>query len=226
MTSGRCVDRGYVCRYSRMAKKRGRILSSRGVDDGTLTLPRVVGRSSDQHAASEETTRDTPAAQGAYRQNGNNGNRSSIASSLSERLEPTISPFCGSSSSSLHAAALTNTQIPCNSSLSSCRYSCLEPLLPYLQHIIAPSVACDLLDVYFTEPGSSIFSCASSYVLTQIIRKKSLLHPSHPRSTTPALLCTMLWCASHTADVGVLHIPGSRMKVTNSLYETATAMVA
>lgn len=109
---------------------------------------------------------------------------------------------------------------------ADCRYRCLEPVLPYLRDIIPASVACDLLDVYLTEPGSSLFRCASPYILTRIFRKNSLLHPTHPRQTTPALLATMLWCAAQTADIVLLHVPGSRAKICNALYDLATALIS
>lgn len=109
---------------------------------------------------------------------------------------------------------------------ADCRYRCLDPILPYLRDIIPASVACDLLDVYLTEPGSSLFRCASPYILTRIFRKNSLLHPTHPRQTTPALLATMLWCAAQTADIVLLHVPGSRAKICNALYYLATALIS
>lgn len=107
-----------------------------------------------------------------------------------------------------------------------CRYSCLRPILPHLQDIISPSLACDLLDVYFTEPGSSFFSSSSSYVLTPIIRKNSLLHPTHPRPTTIALLSAMLWCSAQTADFVSLRLPGSRSKAVKALYDLSTSLMA
>ncbi|KAL8351326.1 hypothetical protein RB601_000623 [Gaeumannomyces tritici] len=109
---------------------------------------------------------------------------------------------------------------------ADCRYACLAPVLPYLGNIIPASVACDLLDVYLTEPGSSLFRCASPYILTRIFRKRSLLHPTRPRPTTPALLATMLWCAAQTADIVLLHVPGSRSKITNALYELSTSLIS
>lgn len=109
---------------------------------------------------------------------------------------------------------------------ADCRYRCLDPVLPYLRDIIPASVACDLLDVYLTEPGSSLFRCASPYIITRIFRKKSLLHPTNPRRTTPALLATMLWCSAQTADIVLLHVPGSRAKICNALYELATALIS
>lgn len=112
-----------------------------------------------------------------------------------------------------------------NAPSADCRYRCLEPILPYLRDIIPASVACDLLDVYLTEPGSSLFRCASPYILTRIFRKSSLLHQTNPRRTTPALLATMLWCSAQTADIVLLHVPGSRAKICNALYELATALI-
>ncbi|KAB5560083.1 hypothetical protein GE09DRAFT_1115620 [Coniochaeta sp. 2T2.1] len=109
---------------------------------------------------------------------------------------------------------------------SNCRYRLLDPVLPYLQDIIPGSVAADLLDVYLTEPGSSLFRCASPYILTRIFRKKSMLHETNPRQTTPALLATMLWCAAQTADIVLLHVPGSRAKITNALYDLATSLIS
>lgn len=109
---------------------------------------------------------------------------------------------------------------------ADCRYRCLDPVLPYLRDIIPASVACDLIDVYLTEPGSSLFRCASPYIITRIFRKTSLLHPTNPRRTTPALLATMLWCSAQTADIVLLHVPGSRAKICNALYELATALVS
>lgn len=109
---------------------------------------------------------------------------------------------------------------------ADCRYRCLEPVLPYLSNIISASTACDLLDVYLTEPGSSLFRCASPYIVTRVFRKKSMLHPTNPRPTTPALLATMLWCSAQTADIVLLHVPGSRAKICTALYDLATALIA
>ena len=108
----------------------------------------------------------------------------------------------------------------------NCRYRFLDPVLPYLKDIIPASVAADLLDVYLTEPGSSLFRCASPYILTRVFRKRSVLHPTHPRITTPALLATILWCAAQTADIILLHVPGSRSRITNALYNLATFLIS
>ncbi|KAK5994091.1 Xylanolytic transcriptional activator xlnR [Cladobotryum mycophilum] len=107
-----------------------------------------------------------------------------------------------------------------------CCYKFLEPVLPYIRSIIPASVACDLLDVFLTDPGSSLFRVASPYILTRVYRKKSITHPTNPRYTTPALLATILWCVAQTADVMLLHVPGSRAKICNELYDLATSLIA
>lgn len=107
-----------------------------------------------------------------------------------------------------------------------CCYKFLTPVLPFIRNIIPASVACDLLDIFLTDPGSSLFRGASPYILTRIFRKKSILHPTNPRYATPALLATILWCVAQTADVMVLHVPGTRAKITNELYELATSLIS
>ncbi|KFZ15537.1 hypothetical protein V501_02668 [Pseudogymnoascus sp. VKM F-4519 (FW-2642)] len=83
---------------------------------------------------------------------------------------------------------------------SHCRYSILSPLIPYIQSFISISEACDLLDLYFTEPCNSLFGCASPFVITQIFRKNSFLKNDRPRKTSRALLTAMLWVTAQTSD--------------------------
>lgn len=94
---------------------------------------------------------------------------------------------------------------------------CLEPVLPLLAGIIGPDEACELLEFYFDEAGSSLFRVASPYVLTHVLRKQSLLHPTKPRETTAALLVTMMWVSAQTAEIPVLLIPGSRPRICDAL---------
>jgi hypothetical protein len=107
-----------------------------------------------------------------------------------------------------------------------CCYRFLDPVLPYIRNILPASVACELLDIFLTDPGSSLFRGASPYILTRIFRKKSILHPTNPRYATPALLATILWCVAQTADVMLLHVPGTRAKVVNNLYDLATSLTS
>jgi hypothetical protein len=49
---------------------------------------------------------------------------------------------------------------------SDLKYPVLAPLMPHISHIISPTIACHLLDLYFAEPSSSLFESASPYVLS------------------------------------------------------------
>ena len=104
-------------------------------------------------------------------------------------------------------------------------YKCLEPLLPLLRDVINVEEACELLDFYFAHPGSSLFRSTSPYVLTHVLRKRSLLHPTSPRPTTPALLCAMLWASSQTADIPLLSLPGERTRVCEALRKLCMSLV-
>jgi hypothetical protein len=104
-------------------------------------------------------------------------------------------------------------------------YKCLERLLPLLKGIVSANVAYELLEFYFAQPGRSLFKSASPYVLTHVIRKRSLLHPLHPRKTTSALLCVMLWVSSQTADVPFLLLPGQRTNVSEALKRLALRLI-
>jgi hypothetical protein len=100
-----------------------------------------------------------------------------------------------------------------------CRYLVLAPLLQHINGVIPTSIACDLLDLYFAEPSSSLFESASPYVLTQIFRKKSFLHPTNPRATSPALLTAMLWVTAQTSDAQIFKTsPTSRGRICDRLF--------
>ena len=114
-------------------------------------------------------------------------------------------------------AGISPTTIETNDS-QHCRFPILIPLLPTLADIVPVSVACDLLQLYFERPGNSLLKCASPYVLTHVLRRRALLHPSHPRPTSPALVLAMLHATAHTADIECFHVPGSRSIVCDKLY--------
>lgn len=106
------------------------------------------------------------------------------------------------------------------SSSANLRYPVLLPLLSHIQNIIPTNLACDLLDLYFTCPSTAFFQPASPYVLTHIFRKRSFLHPTSPRVTSPALLCAMLWVAAQTSDAPFFTSPPTtRGRVCQKLLE-------
>ncbi|KAI1616837.1 fungal-specific transcription factor domain-containing protein [Exophiala viscosa] len=84
------------------------------------------------------------------------------------------------------------------------RYPVLRPLLPHIEPILPQALACDLLEQYFTSSTSAYLRPANPYVLGYIFRKKSILHPTDPRPSTPALLASMLWTAAQTSDAPYL----------------------
>ena len=104
-------------------------------------------------------------------------------------------------------------------------YKCLETILPLLQGIVNVGESCELLEFYFAQPGSSLFRSGSPYVLTQVLRKRSLLDPISPRRTSPALLCTILWVSAQTADIPLLLLPGERTKVCESLRKLSMRLI-
>jgi xylanolytic transcriptional activator XlnR len=106
-----------------------------------------------------------------------------------------------------------------------CRYKCLDPVMPLLDGIFEPKIACDLLEFYFAEPDSGLFRHASPYVLSPILRKHSLLHPTDPRPTTSALLVAMIWTSAQTADIPLLLLPGRRGQICERLRIVAMALL-
>ncbi|KAL4951930.1 fungal-specific transcription factor domain-containing protein [Aspergillus filifer] len=108
---------------------------------------------------------------------------------------------------------------------SACRYPCLQTLQPALSGILSPATACVLLDIFFTEPHNPLCFIHSPYVLSPVLMKKSVLHPSKPRKTSPALLAAMLWCVAHTVDCRVFYLPGSRQRIVNELYGVTMSLL-
>ncbi|PHH84028.1 hypothetical protein CDD83_2617 [Cordyceps sp. RAO-2017] len=85
------------------------------------------------------------------------------------------------------------------------RYPVLEPLVAHLGNVALPvSLACDLLDLYFSSPLSDMLHPLSPLVLGFVFRKRSILHPTRPRTCQPALLASMLWVAAQTSDAALL----------------------
>ncbi|KAI9930309.1 hypothetical protein MW887_011060 [Aspergillus wentii] len=109
---------------------------------------------------------------------------------------------------------------------SALRYPVLQPVLPHIASIIPQSLACDLLDVYFTSSSSSHLSPQSPYVVGYIFRKQSFLHPTKPRACSPGLLASMLWLAAQTSDAAFLTSPPSaRGRVCQKLLELTIGLL-
>ncbi|CRG83641.1 Xylanolytic transcriptional activator xlnR [Talaromyces islandicus] len=227
---GRCLDIHLRCRYDREVKKRGRRSNaskaiqrrfltkddskkSTSLPDEASTTRNSSWKETDVHqhppASCSVELRPAPA-----RSRGNDLLENSREAGHSPSLNT-----AGVSTASRHAPLVNSLNF-----VSLCRYPCLEPLLPALENIIPVEEACDLLDIYFVEPGNSLFSIHSPYVLTPVLRKKSLLSPTHPRPTSPALLSTMLWCMAHTANICAFRVPGSRERIINKLLSLSLSL--
>lgn len=112
----------------------------------------------------------------------------------------------------------TSVNLECPQTSNTNYYPCLEPLLPALEGFLSPSDACALLDIYFAQEEGSFTSGKCPYILTPVLRKKSLLHQSQPRLTSPALVATMLWAVAQTAEACLYYEPGKRDCITDRLY--------
>ena len=116
---------------------------------------------------------------------------------------PQFHPLFGSSSTASTGPSNLNTRWSAAEPAVSeplateCRYKCLYSILPYLRGIISPSAACELLDIYFIAPGSSFFHCASLYVLTHVLRKKSVLHANSQTNVSSTAFYHALVCWSN-----------------------------
>ncbi|KAF9889552.1 hypothetical protein FE257_007262 [Aspergillus nanangensis] len=106
------------------------------------------------------------------------------------------------------------------------RYPVLQPVLPHIASILPQSLACDLLDVYFTSFSPSHLSPQSPYVVAYIFRKQSFLHPTKPRVCSPGLLASMLWVAAQTSEAAFLTSPPSaRGRVCQKLLELTIGLL-
>jgi xylanolytic transcriptional activator XlnR len=118
------------------------------------------------------------------------------------------------------------THLPSSYNPSQLRYPVLEPLVPHLAGIVPLSLACDLIDVYFSSSSSAQMHPMSPYILGFVFRKRSFLHPTKPRRCAPALLSSMLWVAAQTSDAPLLtSVPSARSKVCQKLLELTVSLL-
>ncbi|KAI5296672.1 hypothetical protein KEM52_002079 [Ascosphaera acerosa] len=109
---------------------------------------------------------------------------------------------------------------------STLRYPVLQPVLPHIVAIIPQSLACDLIDHYYTTSTSNFMWTQSPFVVSFFFRKQSFLHPTNPRRCTPALLASMLWIAAQTSEAAFLTSPPSaRGRVCQKLLELTVSLL-
>jgi len=111
-------------------------------------------------------------------------------------------------------------------STNALRFPVLRPLLPFIESIIPISLACDLLELYFTSSSTMHIHPVSPHILGYVFRKQSFLSPATPRACSPALLASMLWLAAQTSDSPFLTSPPSaRARVCQKLLEITIALL-
>ncbi|KAF6229306.1 hypothetical protein HO133_007422 [Letharia lupina] len=111
-------------------------------------------------------------------------------------------------------------------SIHTLRFPVLKPLLPYIESIIPVSLACDLLELYFTSSSTTHTHPVSPYILGYVFRKQSFLDGNRPRVCSPALLSSMLWLAAQTSDSPFLTSPPSaRGRVCQKLLDITIALL-
>ncbi|KAJ5098898.1 hypothetical protein N7532_005899 [Penicillium argentinense] len=111
---------------------------------------------------------------------------------------------------------VSNTLPDTLSTRKPCR--CLESILPSLKGILTPDEASEMLEVYFNDEHSSFFKSTSPYMLAHVLHPSSVLHPTHTRPHSPALLAVILFCAAQTADMKIFDPPGARERTSIDLY--------
>jgi len=75
-------------------------------------------------------------------------------------------------------------------------YPVLQYLAPFLDSGFSSTLACDLLDTYFSRAFSSRMHPTCHHIHNFVIRRCDILDPVQPRRTHPALLASMLWIAA------------------------------
>ncbi|KAI9774006.1 MAG: hypothetical protein M1839_001958 [Geoglossum umbratile] len=111
-------------------------------------------------------------------------------------------------------------------STQTLRYPVLRPLLPHIEAFMPTSVACDLLDLYFTSSPLAYGHPLSPYILGYVFRRRSFLHPTNPRSCSPALLASMLWVAAQTSDTPPLTVSSeARLRTCQRLLELTVSLL-
>lgn len=115
---------------------------------------------------------------------------------------------------------------PANPNHSGLRYPVLGPLAHHISNIIPISLACDLVELYFSSSSSAQMHPMSPYVLGFVFRKRAFLHPIKPRRCQPALLASMLWVAAQTSDASFLtSVPSARGKICQKLLELTVGLL-
>ncbi|KAL4925651.1 Zn(II)2Cys6 transcription factor [Aspergillus undulatus] len=221
-----CPELNYACQYERTVKKRGPKRKSAQpchLNRSSIPTPPVSRTyytpdwTSADSACHEEKIQLCPTPFWQVKET--DSQSSASASDLDCSFEATLTGFymSGHNHFPLDLNVLSNVAGSENDG-QACRYPCLSPVLPLLKGTMGPEDACDLLDIYFADSETAGPSTHCPYVLSPVIREKSLLRHANPRPMSSALVTIILWCVAHTADLEALQCPIARARVTQRLY--------
>ncbi|KAL4800153.1 hypothetical protein BDV19DRAFT_384513 [Aspergillus venezuelensis] len=234
--SRRCFKLNYACQYDRTVKKRGpkprsaqgeqtkkRAHTTRPIHKSYPSPAYRPGSSDspsgvDQISLSPTSDWDTIATDSQSSTGGSD--ICGFDLNLLSRMDTTLSDDLRSPPYSHFPLNLTPVT-PSNKRqrpATTCRYPCLNPILPLLKVTMGPQDACDLLDIFFADPDVPGSSNRCPYVLSPVIRVQSVLREGKPRPLSPALVTIILWCVSHTARLSIFADPSARARATQRLY--------
>lgn len=99
------------------------------------------------------------------------------------------------------------------------KWPILQSLQPYLRSIkVSPALASDLLEHYFASSFQSTPHPISTYLIGYVFSKRAFLTTKNPRTTSPALLLSMLWLAAQTCNAAALtSSTGARQRISQKL---------
>jgi hypothetical protein len=98
------------------------------------------------------------------------------------------------------------------------KYPVLQPLVPFLEPYLSRNLAYDLLELYFTSAFSTLMHPVCHHIHCYVVRKASFLSRDNPRTSSPALLASMLWVAALDDRAFALSIsPMKRRKICQFL---------
>lgn len=109
---------------------------------------------------------------------------------------------------------------------STLKYPVLAPLISHLGPGLPVSLANSLLEYFYQSSNAATFHPVSPYILGHVFRKNSILHPTHPRPCSPALLASMLWVAAQTSDAPAMTRDStSRGRTCKRLFEITMSLL-
>ena len=102
--------------------------------------------------------------------------------------------------------------------LATCRYPVMQYLAPFMDRDFGYSLACDLLDTYFSSAFSGRLHPTCHHLHNFIVRRCDALDPLRPRKMHPALLASMLLVASLSdRALGLFNGPEERDRICKYL---------